>query len=242
MQLLVSVRSAAEAKVAGASGADIVDSKEPEAGPLGAVSPTVLAAILRALPDALPLGIALGDLGTIADLATALDRIPLGERAGPVFLKLGFSGVAKRDGVAALLRLAVRRAGEMGPSVMVVAAAYADHQRARSPARGEVLAAARSAGAAGVLLDTWSKDGRSLLHYVGDDELRRWVARVRGAGLLAAVAGSLGADSIPAVLAAEPDIVGVRGAACRGGRTGTLDPARVRHLRGALDQRSVPVG
>jgi uncharacterized protein (UPF0264 family) len=242
MQLLVSVRSAAEAKVAAASGADIVDSKEPEAGPLGAVRPAVLAGIIAALPDAIPLGIALGDVRTSDDLATALDRLPLGERAGPVFLKLGFSGVAEGDEVAALLRLAVRRAAEIGPTVLVVASAYPDHQRARSPARDEVLRAARSAGAAGVLLDTWTKDGCSLLHYLRGDELHRWVARVRGAGLLAAVAGGLGADSFPEVLAAEPDIIGVRGAACRGGRTGTLDPAQVRLLRAVLDGRSIPVG
>ena len=37
------------------------------------------------------------------------------------------------------------------------------------------------------------------------------------AGLLTAVAGSLTAENADAVLAADPDIVGIRGAACEGG-------------------------
>jgi uncharacterized protein (UPF0264 family) len=241
MRLLVSVRSASEAKVAAENGADIVDAKEPGAGPLGAVTTDVLAGILRALPRDMPLGIALGDVRTGADLALALGRLALPARTGAVFLKLGFAGVTKMDGVSALLRLALRRGREMGPSVSIVAAAYADHHRARSSSPDDVLAAAISAGAAGVLIDTWAKDGRSLFHHVAGDDLRDWVTRARSRGLLAAVAGSLGPEAIPTVLAAEPDIIGIRGAACRGGRAGTLDPVRVRRLREALDRRMMPV-
>jgi uncharacterized protein (UPF0264 family) len=242
MRLLVSVRSAAEARAAAAHGADIVDAKEPEAGPLGAVAPEVLAAILHALPGDMPLGVALGDIRGPDELVAALERRPLPARAGAVFLKLGFAGVADTDRVEELLRLAVTRADELGPPVMVVAAAYADFQRAGSPSPDEVLAAAISAEAAGVLLDTWAKDGLTLLHHRSTDELRTWIARARAAGLLAAVAGSLGAEAIAAVQAAEPDIIGVRGAACRGGRTGTLDPKRLRKLRALLDRGRLLVG
>jgi uncharacterized protein (UPF0264 family) len=242
MRLLVSVRSAGEALVAAGHGADIVDAKEPEAGPLGAVRPEVLARIVRALPGDTPLGIALGDLRRADELAAALDGVGLEPRAAAVFLKLGFAGLADADAITPLLRLAMTRAARMGSSVTVVAAAYADHREARSPAPEDVLAAAASAGVAGVLLDTWSKDGRGLLHHFSPDALKGWVARVRGAGLLAAVAGSLGPTTLPIVLAAEPDIVGVRGAACRGGRAGTLDPVRVRRLREAIDGGMIPVG
>jgi uncharacterized protein (UPF0264 family) len=242
MRLLVSVRSASEAKAATENGADIVDAKEPAAGPLGPVTPDVLAGILLALPGDMPLGIALGDVRTAAELRVVLDRLALPTRAGAVFLKLGFAGVPESGEVSALLRLAGRRARELGPTVSVVAAAYADHHRARSPAPDDVLAAAITAGAAGALIDTRVKDGRDLLHHLPAHDLRAWVARARGDGLLAAVAGSLGPEAIPAVLAAEPDIIGVRGAACRGGRAGTLDPARVRRLREALDRRPMPVG
>ena len=50
MRLLVSVRSAAEAVAALDGAAHIVDAKEPARGPLGAVEPAVLAAILDQVP------------------------------------------------------------------------------------------------------------------------------------------------------------------------------------------------
>jgi uncharacterized protein (UPF0264 family) len=176
-----------------------------------------------------------------AELALALDRLVLAPRTGAVFLKLGFAGLASADEVSALLRVAVRRARELGPMVLVVAVAYGDHQRARSASPDDVLSAAIAAEAAGVLVDTWGKDGRGLLHYLSGEELGTWVLRARGRGLLTAVAGSLQLETIPLVLAADPDIVGVRGAACRGGRGGTLDPERVRRLRATLNPRVIPV-
>lgn len=241
MRLLVSVRSAVEAKVAAENGADIVDAKEPRAGPLGAVAPDVLAGIQRALPAAVPLGVALGDVRTAEELAGALDRLTLQPRTGAIFLKLGFAGVPDAESVVALLTAVARRAAELGPSVSVVAAAYADHRRAGSPSADALVDAAIAAGAAGVLIDTWSKEGRSLLDHVAAEDLREWVVRARAGGLLAAVAGSLGPETLPTLMAVEPDIVGVRGAACRGGRAGTLDPARVRHLRNVLDRRALLV-
>jgi uncharacterized protein (UPF0264 family) len=241
MRLLVSVRSAIEATVAAENGADIVDAKEPRAGPLGAVAPDVLAGIQRALPAAVPLGIALGDVRTAAELREAFGRVGLPARAGVVFLKLGCAGLGRPHDLRPLLRLAIGLAREMGPSVSVVAAAYADHHRARSPSPEVVLDAAISAGAAGALIDTWTKDGLGLLHYLTAVDLRAWVLRARRGGVLAAVAGSLGPEAIPTLLAVEPDIIGVRGAACRGGRAGTLDPSRVRRLREVLDGRVMPV-
>jgi hypothetical protein len=49
-----------------------------------------------------------------------------------------------------------------------------------------------------------------------------------------AVAGSLNITAI-ARLAAIADVVGVRGAACRGGRSGTVDAGLVRGLRRCLE-------
>ena len=55
MQLLVSVRSAAEVGPALSGGADIIDAKEPDRGSLGAVSPATLAEILARVPPECPL-------------------------------------------------------------------------------------------------------------------------------------------------------------------------------------------
>ena len=83
MRLLVSVRSADEAELAARDGADIVDAKEPEAGPLGPVSASVLRRIELALPSAMPLGVALGDAADPDALADLLDRIAPPARADP---------------------------------------------------------------------------------------------------------------------------------------------------------------
>ncbi len=51
-----------------------------------------------------------------------------------------------------------------------------------------------------------------------------------GGGLFTALAGSLGEPGLRTALALGADIVGVRGAACDGGRTGRVSVARVAAL------------
>src|SRR5918999_331332 len=76
MQLLVSVRSAAEVESAVSGGADVVDAKEPRNGSLGAVSMATLTAIMRSVPETVPLSIALGDVSHRAEVAQAVAAIP----------------------------------------------------------------------------------------------------------------------------------------------------------------------
>jgi uncharacterized protein (UPF0264 family) len=119
-------------------------------------------------------------------------------------------------------------------AVAIVAAAYADHAAIGSPDPDVIATAAARQGAEGVLLDTWAKDGRTLLDWIEPSALRRWVARSSALGLLTAVAGSLDLATLPRVLESGADIVGVRGAACEGGRSGELRRERVARLREAV--------
>jgi uncharacterized protein (UPF0264 family) len=234
MLLLVSVRSAAEARVARDWGADVIDAKEPSAGPLGPVAPDVLGAILRVLAPDVPVGVAMGDLDDPEAVLPAVSRLWPGPRSAPLFVKIGFAGVASPGRVAEVLRRAVEAASALPVHASVIAAAYADHDRAGSAAPDAISDAAVGAGAGGVLIDTWEKNGRTLLDRLTVPELRHWVARMRSAAMLTALAGSLGADAIAAVAEADPDVIGVRGAVCSGGREGTLDPSRLRQLRARL--------
>src|SRR3954447_13076335 len=217
MRLLVSVRSAAEAALAASNGVDIVDAKEPDAGPLGAVSRSALRDIHLALPPDVPLGVALGDANAPDQIGRLLDRVAPPVRVSGTFLKVGFAGACRVEEVAAVLRRVVERARELGPSVAVIAASYADYDQARSLSPEQVLDPAIEAGAAGALIDTWSKDGRGLLQHMPVDALGDWATRARRAGLLTAVAGSLTAGDLEVLRNVAPDVVGVRGAACRGG-------------------------
>jgi len=222
MRLLVSVRSAEEVSAALAGGADIIDAKEPGRGSLGRVTPAVLAAIAARTPASVPLSVALGDCADLDSLRVALDGARLGERIAQVYLKLGFAGVRSLERITALLETAVASAN--GPGI--VAVSYADYGLAGTPPAEDVLRAAIAARAAGFLVDTSRKDGRTLLDHLPIESLAAISRRARAAGLLFAVAGSLDPDAVSR-LGVIADVVGIRGAACRGGRSGSVDAGRV---------------
>lgn len=240
MRLLVSVRSAAEVAAAVEGGADIVDAKEPSRGSLGAVTPRVLHEIARALAEQVPLSVALGDPAAPAEAARAVSAAleAAAPWAGPLYLKLGLARARHLGGL--VLGSAVETAADAGTGARVIVTAYADHTAASAPAREVAVRLAAEAGAHGVLLDTWAKDGRTLFDHVSVTALRAWIDRCRAHGLLVALAGSLDHGGVRRAAVLGPDVVGVRGAACSGGRGGRVDPERVRRLRAALD-RSDPV-
>jgi (5-formylfuran-3-yl)methyl phosphate synthase len=233
VRLLVSVRSPTEAARAVEGGADIVDAKEPARGSLGAVEGEVLRTIAGALPAAVPLSVALGDLAEPAEVDAATTALGL-SRLRTDYLKVGFAGVADATRVGNTIARLVATAADLPGRPRVVAVAYADHLESGSPEPSAVSALGEAAGAHGLLLDTWTKDGRDLFAWMSPPLLKEWVARVRTGGMVAAVAGSIREDIIATVLAAQPDIVGVRGAACEGGRLGSVATSRVRTLKTAV--------
>ena len=68
--LLVSVRSAPEARAACRGGATVIDVKEPARGPLGRADAPTWRAVRAVVPEAVPVSVALGELSAmLADLA-----------------------------------------------------------------------------------------------------------------------------------------------------------------------------
>jgi (5-formylfuran-3-yl)methyl phosphate synthase len=232
MRLLVSVRSANETTRALQGGADIIDAKEPARGSLGAVDGAVLREIADALSGGLPLSVALGDAGTLDDVNRAVASL---ERLQTAYLKVGFAGL--RDGIRVrdTIRRLAQAAAELPSRPRVIAVAYADHRPAGSPEPFTVATLAGSAGADGVLLDTWTKDGTDVFAWMPLPILKEWTAASRRLGLGVAVAGSITKYSMATALESQPDIVGVRGAACEGGRSGSVSVDRVRALKALLE-------
>ena len=230
MQLLVSVRSAAEAEVAFECGADIIDAKEPSLGSLGPVPPAALAEIFDRIPARCPVSVALGDVATIDDVLERISVIPV---RPATYLKLGFAGMVNPDLLCRLLAAARSATAQTVPA-NVVAVAYADAVLAGSADPQAICQAAAESGVAGILLDTYSKRQGNLLSWISADELTELLARARALGLFTAVAGRLGVRHLAALRSVGPDIVGFRGALCVGGREGPLSPGRVRLIRGAL--------
>ena len=234
MQLLVSVRSAVEVDAALDGGADIIDAKEPNRGSLGAVSSDVLGEIVKCVPPECPLSIALGDLASEAQVEHTISALELRAGSGPLYLKLGFAGVSSLSAIARLLRVAVLSGSRHKGVPRIVAVAYADASTAGTARPEEITEAAVAAECAGVLLDTHEKNGQSLFAITGETELAHWIENCRAARLLSAVAGSLDAPDLPRLSGLAPDVIGVRGAACHGGRGGLVRADRVAALRRTL--------
>jgi uncharacterized protein (UPF0264 family) len=225
MHLLVSVVDAGEARVAAAAGADVIDVKDPSRGALGAAAPHVVRAVREATPPHLPVSVALGD-GPFAPAAAAT-LAGAAAASGAVFVKLGLRATSP---AAASASLRAAR-GSLPEGVRLVAAGFADFDRAGAPHPRDLPALAAAAGARGCLLDTAVKDGRGLFHWLGEAELTAFVASCRAQGLLSALAGSLRVEDLARLVPVGPDLVGVRGAACVGDRvSGRVDAERVRAL------------
>ena len=184
MQLLVSVRSASEVGPALEGGADIIDAKEPARGSLGPVSPATLAEMLARVPPECPFSVALGDLASPEEGIRAIASLELPARPAPTYLKLGFAGVRSPDIVTKTLATVIAAVAERGSAALVVAVAYADAERAETLPAELIPGCAHRAGAAGVLLDTHTKDGIGLLGWLAPQARATWVAGARREGLL----------------------------------------------------------
>lgn len=227
MQLLVSVANASEARRAVDGGADLIDAKDPWNGALGAVSQDTLERIHAAVAGQRIVSAALGD----ASDETAIERLAFEYgSAGTGFVKIGFAGVADVDRVSRLIAAGVRGTHATAHACGVVAVAYADTGGTTSVDPTALIDIARRAHATGVLLDTAIKPGPGLRQLATARHLAAWVASAHRAGLTAALAGKLTLDDLSFIADTGADIVGVRGAACDDGRTGSVTEERVRLL------------
>ena len=209
-----------------AGGASVIDVKEPSRGPLGCADVETWSAVRRAVPPTATLSVALGDLRDWNDRPTP----PQSAFEGIAFRKLGFAGEAGRDWRQAWRQLRRHWGGESA----WVAVAYLDAEAAGAPSCDEIRdAVASDPEIDGLLLDSWQKGGGSRAPTINAD----WLAPMRASGRFVALAGGLDEASIGRLGPIVPDLIGVRGAACRGGdRLSEIDPSRVRSLRRAVDR------
>ena len=224
-RLLVSVRSAAEAEAASAGGAALIDVKEPARGALGRADDATIADVVRVVAGRAPVSAALGELRDEPRAKTPACLTSL------TFVKCGLAACATEDGWRSELDALADAARQAAPLCRMVAVAYADWRRARSPAPDEICAFVCQRPGWGFLLDTWAKDGLTLLDWLSRVELDRLCRVCRDAGAPIALAGSLGRSLIRTLKPTDPDWFAVRGAACHGlQRTAVIDADKVRDL------------
>ncbi|HVN53178.1 MAG TPA: (5-formylfuran-3-yl)methyl phosphate synthase [Anaerolineaceae bacterium] len=227
MQLMISVVSVEEAVQAMAGKADILDVKNPDEGSLGAQPPRVLRAIRKAVPG-VRLSVALGDLPNLPGTAALAGFAAAA--CGADFIKAGLLGTGSLADAARLMREICQAVSEF-PGVEVIAAGYADSDRAGTLDPGLLPAIASQAGAAGCLIDTAIKDGCRLFDFLSVERLRNIGKEAHASGLLFGLAGSLREEDLLLVRDLGADVVGIRGAVCGDGRRGgPLEADRVRRI------------
>ena len=224
--LLVSVRCADEARAALLGGADIVDVKEPRYGSLGAASAEVWREVATVLADQALLSVALGELSDFDPLQAA--QLP----ANTHYAKIGLAGCAELPDWPERWQQAW---ASLPTDVGRVAVCYVDQQQAAAPDWRQSLQEGVRAGCKCLLLDTFDKRAGNLFDHWSHRQLADVVAQAASDGLFVVAAGSIQAQHQPLLVATGVRFMAVRGAVCRGARTGPLEADLVKQLRAVCD-------
>ena len=212
MALLISVRDADESMAALAGGADLIDVKEPANGPLGRADDAVIESIIRTVDGRAPLSSAGGELHH--DGAHGLP-------AGLAFVKFGLAGWRNRDWPG------VWREAPTSPAARMPArrGRLCRLANLRSPPPEEIAAFAVAERFGAFLIDTFEKNGATLLDVVPMQTIAELTSRCQAAGVPVALAGSLGINEIVRLQDVNPDWFA-------GARFGLPSGARQFYLRG----------
>jgi hypothetical protein len=148
------------------------------------------------------------------------------------YIKWGLAGYAPTPGWGEDL-LDTRR--ELPAGVEMVAVAYADWEKAKSVPPAEMVRFAKRFRFRAFLLDTWNKDGGTLLDHLTAAEVGQMVDGLHRVGVKVALGGSLRPEQAKQLKGVSPDWFAVRTSACAAGkRGGVIDASRVRKWKDAI--------
>jgi uncharacterized protein (UPF0264 family) len=226
-RLLVSVKDAAEAELATAAGASLIDAKDPTAGALGGLPRGAVEEILRVVAGRRPVSAVVGEHD---GPAAAIEAARALAGTGTSFIKIGFGpGLRSEAAVASL------KPEGLPPLVAVF---FADEDPPL-----HLLPALARAGFHGAMLDTRGKRDGGLTAHLPRERLAAFIASCRAHGLFCGLAGSLAIADIDDLSRLKADYLGFRGGLCRdGNRLNGLDAQAVRTAasRLALASTGVP--
>lgn len=219
VSVLVSVRNVEEAKIALSAGVDLIDLKDPEKAAMGMVDLSVVSLIQNALPYNLPLSMACGEL---CDLPNQRDFLP----SGISFYKFGLSKCKSIDNWVDNLILINEQVLMLNKSAFVVPVLYGDYLKADSSPPFALLETLFEHSFFAIMIDTWCKDGSSVLDWITVDELLRIQNKCDVHNVKFAIAGSLNLEKATRLIreGVKPAWFGFRGAVCKeGSRNKTID-------------------
>ncbi|MCA9140993.1 MAG: hypothetical protein KDB00_29680 [Planctomycetales bacterium] len=225
LQWLVSVRDLVEAEQTRAFGVDILDLKEPHLGALAPVSAGLWRDVIHWSQEqsdgrqSVPLlSAALGEPQQAISVAHQLPR----EFS---FAKVGPSGCTTIDQISAVW---AQTRARLPQTVELVAVAYADYQAAGTLPPEQILTAAASHGFRRILLDTFSKRGRSAIDSLGAVGLAQFGRSALGHQLWWSLAGAIRLCHVRQISTLFPDrttatdCIAFRGNVCHRDHQGAL--------------------
>lgn len=222
---LASIQSLEEAQTLAGNLPDILDLKNPAAGALGALSLDSVREVVDWVDHRCLTSATVGDLPMQAQVIG--DAVSKMAASGVDYVKVG---LFNQPGVERCIE-------DLQPLLStvetpVIAVLFADEVNDIS-----LIAAIKRAGFAGVMLDTASKNGLTLLDHWTLDALQYFIETSRKAELLSGLAGALRIEDIDKLEPLDADYLGFRSALCdRRQRTGTLDPQLAHAVRQRLHQ------
>lgn len=221
-KLLASVNSLEEAEIVLNAGVDIIDLKQPSQGALGALSIEEVKQIVEFVAKRKPVSATIGDLPMLPDLV--FDAVQNMAATGVDFVKIGF--FPEGNSVATIQRLASLK------HYHLIAVLFAD-----ALPDFAILGALKSAGFAGVMMDTMDKSRGSLLSVIDETRLIEFVQLCKEKELLCGLAGSLRLSDIATLLPYSADYLGFRGALCQQHqRTARLDKNAIFAIKHAVSR------
>ena len=212
MMLLVSVQNLEEALEADRGGADIIDVKNLQEALVGSGHPDLVEAVRERIPEekhvSVTLGVVPNQAGTVAMAVRAAGMLDA------TSVKVGF---CETEYETALEVLKESRRALRGYDTKLIGSLFADNHLFGGLEPRQMVKLARESECDGFLIDTLTKDGRNLFDFIPEEELREMVMESKRYGLSTALSGHLRLDDLDELARINPDIVGVRGAVCRGG-------------------------
>lgn len=230
MKVLISPINTKEAVIAWECGTDIIDIKNINEGSLGASFPWIIQEVISRIPDKnVIFSATLGDLphkpGTAA--LAALGAVSCGVK----YVKAGLHGSKNVVEGTELMNAVVRTCKDIDSSIIVVTAGYADYKRFGGLSPKELVDIAAKSKSNIVMVDTFIKDGKTLLDSLNEEQLGEFVNSAHSQGLKVALAGSVRAEHLTILARVGADVVGVRGAVCSGyDRETAIDPLKVKQF------------
>lgn len=231
VKVLISLRNAEEAKKAANLPIDFYDFKEPENGSLGSLSRTDFLEARKSLDRGKKISMACGELEK-----TSFDSWEWGMDVD--FFKVGLSGLDGPDDFWIPKLQELRKNLQLKkPFATLVPVFYADFKQANSPSVLPGVKKLLGIGFKLFLIDTWAKNGSSLLNHLSMEMLLELQKMIWNSGAEYGLAGKLKKDDCLRLMKGQilPNWFGFRGAVCVSeNRKAAFDIAKASELMSAI--------